>query len=102
MSAQILITPYEVYSKGLLEGIQRLWNTGDHSDVTILVGEKTFKCHKFILAAVSTYFDAMFCSGMRESVSGEVTFPEMDPDLFGMPEQNMASKYVETAASINL
>jgi hypothetical protein len=24
----------------------------------------------------------MFCSGMRESVSGEVTFPEMDPDLF--------------------
>lgn len=82
MSSQVIVSPEKVYSTGLLEGIQRLWSTGDHSDVIILVGEKTFKCHKFMLAAVSTYFDAMFSSGMRESVSGEVTFPEMDPDLF--------------------
>ncbi|KAK3095759.1 hypothetical protein FSP39_018672 [Pinctada imbricata] len=72
----------KVYTKALCEGLRRLWTSGDHSDVTVEVGEKTFKCHKSILASLSLYFDAMFNSGMRESISGHVTFPEMDPDLF--------------------
>lgn len=72
----------KIYLELLCDSMKRLWTTGDHSDVTIEVGEKTFNCHKSILAAMSPYFDAMFSSGMRESISGQVTFPEMDPDLF--------------------
>lgn len=70
------------YFEALSSGLEKLWTTGDHHDVTIEVGERTFNCHKAVLAAMSDYFDAMFRSSMRESISGHVTFPEMEPDLF--------------------
>lgn len=39
-------------SRGLLE----LLHTGDLSDVDVVVGEKTFRCHKAILGAKSPFF----------------------------------------------
>lgn len=35
-------------------------------DVTLLVGEDKFECHKIVLASSSSYFRAMFTGGMRE------------------------------------
>ena len=50
------------------EDMIKLWSTGVHSDVKIHVKDKTFNCHKAVLVASSSYFEAMFSSGMREAV----------------------------------
>ena len=63
------------------EGMEKLWNTGVYSDVKIHVKDKTFNCHKLILVAASSYFEAMFSSGMREAISGEITFHDMEPNI---------------------
>ena len=60
---------------------EKLWRTGDHSDVKVHVGDRLFNCHKTILVKASCYFEAMFSSGMREAISGEITFHDMDPDV---------------------
>ena len=65
----------------LRSGKEKLWRTGIHSDVKVCIGDKTFNCHKTVLVASSAYFEAMFSSGMREAVSGEITFHDMDPDM---------------------
>ena len=45
-------------SRGLLE----LLHTGDLADVDVVVGEKTFRCHKAILGAKSPFFKVLwFC-----------------------------------------
>lgn len=66
----------------LSEGLEKLWNTGAHSDITVHVENRTFHCHKAVLFATSPYFDAMFSSGMRETISGEITFKDMAADTF--------------------
>ncbi|XP_033726029.1 kelch-like protein 6 isoform X1 [Pecten maximus] len=74
----------QIYTRSLTEGLRRLLTTGEHNDVTILVGTKTFHCHRLILVALSSYFEAMFNSGMKESISGEIKFPDMNEDQFEM------------------
>ena len=59
-----------------------MYKAGHHTDVVINVEGKQFRCHRTILAAVSPYFDAMFSSGMKESILGEVTISEMSKGDF--------------------
>ena len=61
--------------------MEKLWRTGVHSDVKIHVEDKTFNCHKAILVAASSYFGAMFSSGMREATSGEIKLYDMEPNI---------------------
>lgn len=63
-------------------GMEKLYLTGAHSDTTIIVKERTFQCHRVILCAISPYFDAMFSSGMRESVSGVVKIEGTESSIF--------------------
>ncbi|XP_052262138.1 kelch-like protein 24 isoform X2 [Dreissena polymorpha] len=85
----------------LTEGLEKLWVTGAHSDITIMVENRVFKCHKAVLFATSPYFDAMFSSGMRESVSGEITFKEMEADTFELVmEYIYTGKEVVTQANV--
>lgn len=51
-------------------------------DVQIKVGDRRFKAHKFILAARSTVFAAMFDHEMTETRSGVVEIDDCDPDTF--------------------
>lgn len=74
--------PDQIHYKALVDGFKRLQNSGSFTDVTINVGQKTFRCHKALLTAISSYFDTMFSSDMREKATGHVTFPTMDPELF--------------------
>ncbi|XP_045214913.1 kelch-like protein 24 isoform X1 [Mercenaria mercenaria] len=79
----------------LSEGLEKLWITGAHSDIKITVENRVFNCHKAVLFATSPYFDAMFSSGMRESVSGEITFKEMEADTF-----ELVMEYIYTGKEV--
>lgn len=70
------------YYNAMSCGMERLYTSGAHSDTTIIVGEKTFKCHRVILCAISPYFDAMFSSGMKESLSGVVRIEGTESCVF--------------------
>ncbi|ELT96549.1 hypothetical protein CAPTEDRAFT_106678, partial [Capitella teleta] len=41
-------------------------------DITLVVDDVSFPCHKVILSAASTYFSAMFQSGMKEANADKV------------------------------
>ena len=56
-------------NKGLLDLLQ----TGDLADVDVVVGEKTFACHKAILGAKSPFFKAAFQHNMKEKATGKIT-----------------------------
>ncbi|WAQ96762.1 KLHL6-like protein [Mya arenaria] len=79
----------------LTEGLEKLWITGAHSDIKITVETRVFNCHKAVLFATSPYFDAMFSSGMRESVSGEITFKEMEAETF-----ELVMEYIYTGKEV--
>lgn len=89
------LTMEQIYSRALTDGLQRLLTTGDHHDITVKVGAKTFPCHRIILIALSSYFDAMFSSGMKESISGEINFPDMNEEHFEMVLEFMYSGKIE-------
>ncbi|XP_072725624.1 kelch-like protein 25 isoform X2 [Ciconia boyciana] len=44
------------------------------TDVTLWAGNRSFPCHRAVLAASSRYFEAMFSNGLRESLDDEVNF----------------------------
>lgn len=70
------------YLDAMSNGLERLLNTQNFSDTTIMAGTYTVRCHKAILAAISPYFEAMFTSGMRESVTGVVKIEGIDSAVF--------------------
>ncbi|XP_064192820.1 kelch-like protein 25 isoform X1 [Anguilla rostrata] len=44
------------------------------TDVTLWAGDRSFPCHRAVLAACSRYFEAMFSVGLRECLDDEVNF----------------------------
>lgn len=52
--------------------LNELRKKGVFCDVTIIVGERKFPCHRNILSANSDYFRAMFVHNFRESITGVV------------------------------
>lgn len=49
------------------------------TDITLLVEDHEFHCHKIILATCSSYFRAMFMSGLSESKQSHVHLRNLDP-----------------------
>lgn len=70
------------YLDSLSSGLAHLLKSSKFSDITITAGSYTFKCHRIILSSVSPYFEAMFSSGMKESVTGEVKIEGIDSEIF--------------------
>ena len=54
------------------------------TDVTLLVGEETYRAHKVVLASCSPYLRAMFTIGMRESQENEIELKELKSDVMGL------------------
>ncbi|XP_061628867.1 kelch-like protein 25 isoform X2 [Phyllopteryx taeniolatus] len=44
------------------------------TDITLWARDRSFQCHRAVLAACSRYFEAMFSGGLRESMDSEVNF----------------------------
>lgn len=70
------------YMATLTGGLESLLFSGQHSDIEIIVGKKTFRCHKVVLCAMSPYFEAMFSHDMRENRDGVVKLYDIDEDIF--------------------
>ena len=54
-------------------GFLQLLQTGELADVDVVVGERTFQCHKAILGAKSPFFKAAFVHDMKEKATGKIT-----------------------------
>lgn len=66
----------------VFDALEEMYFSGRHTDIEIIVQDKSFRCHKVVLATVSQYFDAMFLSGMRECYDGVVRLQEIDSSTF--------------------
>lgn len=65
--------------------VDQLWTAAVQkkmTDALIVVGEQSFSVHKFMLAARSRVFQAMFESDMSESRTGIVEIDDVEPDIF--------------------
>ena len=77
MESRVFRSP--THSSSLLQELQRMRETGTLCDVTLQVGECCVPAHRIVLAAASPFFAGMFVSDMRESRSGIVQLPKLDP-----------------------
>jgi len=69
---------YKSHYKHCFKTFYDFYEKGNLCDVEIKVGEKSFKCHRMVLACVSQYFRAMFMSEMSESQQDQVTIHDID------------------------
>ena len=64
---------------------EQLWDAVIYkkmTDVEFLVRETTIGAHRSLLSARSPVFAAMFASGMKEAVSGQIQIRDIDPTTF--------------------
>ncbi|XP_060591651.1 uncharacterized protein LOC132746491 [Ruditapes philippinarum] len=66
----------------VLKAMGKFLNNEEYSDIDVRVGKKVFKCHKIVLAASSSYFQALFSSGMSEVQDGMVELAALDEKEF--------------------
>ncbi|XP_052788895.1 kelch-like protein 24 isoform X2 [Mya arenaria] len=66
----------------VFDTLEEMYFAGRHTDVEVIVKDKSFRCHKVVLSSVSQYFDAMFSSGMRECHAGVVHLQEIEYTTF--------------------
>jgi len=59
-----------------------LFESGDHADITFLVGGQKIAGHKCVFAARCSVFARMFDSNMREAISNEVEIKDVRPEVF--------------------
>ncbi|XP_013381324.1 kelch-like protein 24 [Lingula anatina] len=66
----------------MINGIHRLKKANTLSDITIDVAGQKFQCHKVVLASISSYFEVMFTSSMKEEKSAEIAMKGIEPLVF--------------------
>jgi len=71
----------ETATKVFIEDMTKLLDDPETSDYTLKCGSKIFKAHKAILGARSRVFRAMFLSGMKETLEGEVVIEDLDEKI---------------------
>ncbi|GIM12505.1 hypothetical protein Vretimale_15833, partial [Volvox reticuliferus] len=54
------------------------------ADVEVVVGDRSFSCHRAILAARCEYFRRLFQSGFADSSRSKVSLPDADPGAFSL------------------
>ncbi|RDD38199.1 Kelch-like protein diablo [Trichoplax sp. H2] len=56
-----------------------LYHDSNFTDIKLIIGDRSFLCHRIVLAACSEYFCAMFTSDFKEKNEVEVNLVEIDP-----------------------
>jgi len=65
----------------LVQDVEALFLSKDHSDVLIRCGDKVYDCHKNILGSRSPVFKSMFKLNMKEKMTGDVEIKDMDHEV---------------------
>lgn len=65
----------------MLAGLQTLRRNSKLCDVTLCVDGREFPCHRCVLAAFSSYFEAMFSGNMVESQQNKVTINGIESSI---------------------
>jgi len=68
-------------SNRLSQDISAIFDNGRFSDCTVVCDSREFHCHKNILSARSTVFEAMFTHDMTENRSSLVDIVDLDGDI---------------------
>jgi len=94
-SLTVFISGIAMYKKEstIIENINSHLSTSE-KDVTLQVGNKAFRAHKWLLSARSPVFKAMFETNTNENI---VTINDMEPDLF---EEVLNYIYTDTCPRI--
>ncbi|KAK2821976.1 hypothetical protein Q5P01_022041 [Channa striata] len=86
--AALTIDPAEqprMYQQTLLQdGLCDLLDNDKFVDCVLKVQDKTFPCHRLVLAASSPFFKAMFLSELEESKKREIVLKDVEPAVMGM------------------
>lgn len=86
--AAMTIDPVEqprMYQQTLLQdGLCDLLENDKFVDCVLKVQDKTFPCHRLVLAASSPFFKAMFLSDLEESKKHEIVLKDVEPSVMGM------------------
>ncbi|XP_070538091.1 kelch-like protein 24a [Ptychodera flava] len=65
----------------ILKGLNELKALQLFTDVTLVVGNREYPCHKAVLASCSPYFRAMFTSDMKERNADRVQIKDVQVDV---------------------
>jgi len=76
------LTDAKISDSDLNGDLTRLFDTGQHADLTILVQGEKIMAHKGILTVRSQYFERMFQSHMKESDSNTIEVNDVKPTVF--------------------
>ncbi|CAL2034377.1 unnamed protein product [Caenorhabditis brenneri] len=80
IEAEVVFTKMEDTRKHILRNFDS--SMAKFSDVTLIVQNQKFYVSKLFLAAQSTYFEALFLNGFKESGQSEIQLHGLDPNDF--------------------
>ncbi|XP_035210637.1 speckle-type POZ protein B-like [Stegodyphus dumicola] len=94
-----------VICHSFISDFKSLYKSGMLSDISIIVGDKTFPEHKCVLCARSSVFARMLQTGMIESERNSVEISDVDPQIMDefllfMYTGNMEKSLDETAEEL--
>ncbi|KAA0201324.1 hypothetical protein HAZT_HAZT011766 [Hyalella azteca] len=69
------------YSSKLIFNLHDLWTSEQLCDVELKAGSYSVKAHRCVLAAASSYFQAMFTSDLMEQKQQVVALPTLKPHI---------------------
>lgn len=67
------------FAEGLLSEMYQLWKDKELCDVNLSVDGVDIPAHRIVLAALSPYFKAMFCSQLNEKKRFQITIQDLSP-----------------------
>lgn len=81
----------------LQDGLKELLNENKFVDCTLKVGDRSFPCHRLILAACSPYFREIFFTedGKEVENTKEVVLDDVNPSTLGMVIQYLYSAEID-------
>ena len=65
----------------VINDLKLLFDSGNYSDSALKVGDDVFHVHKYILAARSPVFSAMFTHDMLENKQNQVEITDIEPEI---------------------
>lgn len=75
-------TELDQFKDDFFKEMRELWEEKRGCDVTIIIGEEKFLCHRVILSLASTYFKKLFYGDFKEKDLKEVTLHDIDVKAF--------------------